>query len=105
MAPPTRDGEGRCSTQKQRPQQTLNLEHQQQNTQQRQRSAATPVTRIVARAGKACDTLVILSLDTAALARRTGRAKHAAATMRLLNAIGDVWLAGEALAESLEASA
>jgi hypothetical protein len=56
--------------------------------------------RIVARTGKVRDTLVSLSLDTAALARSTGRAKHAEAASRLLNAIGEVWHAGEALSES-----
>lgn len=106
MAPPRRDGEGRCPDQKQRPQPAKkNLEEHQKNTQQRQRSATTPITCIVTRIGQASDTLVTCALDTAALARSTGKAKDAEATMRLLAAIGAVWLASEALAESQEASA
>jgi hypothetical protein len=58
MAPPTRDGEGRCPDNAQRPQPVKkNLEHPQ-NTQQRQRLATTPVARIAARTGKACDTWI-----------------------------------------------
>jgi hypothetical protein len=48
--------------------------------------------------------LVILSRDTAMLARHTGRANNAQATTHLLTAISAVWAAGEALAESQQAS-
>jgi hypothetical protein len=100
---PNRDSNGPLPNPKQRPMHE-DFDYQQ-TTRQRQRRAVPSATRIVARCEKARDSLVILSRDTAMLARHSGQAKHAKATVHLLATISAVWLAGEALAESQEASA